>query len=98
MNGEAESPRWLIIVRRDQLDLYRNLREAFAGVPRVAVILDRRQRERRETGTPAKRDQRHRQRRQSLTATEHDLWRAAGFRLIHTAEDLRVYEVQDPPR
>ncbi len=98
MSGEAETPRWLIVVRRDQLELYRNLREAFAGVPRVAVILDRRQRERRAIEAPATSDQRRRQRRQTLTATEHDLWRAAGFRLIHRAEDLQVYEAKDPPR
>lgn len=96
------TPRWLIVVRRDQLDLFRHLRESFDGVPEVAVILDRRHEERRQEAQPdgsppEDPERRRRQRRRSVSVREQDLWVSAGFRLIHTAEDLKVYEADAPP-
>jgi len=82
MNGDAPVARWLIVVRRDKPDLYHSLCRAFEGVPQMAVILDRRERERRREGSPAKDDQRRTPRRSPLTAAELELWEAIGFRLI----------------
>ena len=103
MPEQPTTPRWLIVVQRDQLDLFRHLRESFDGVPEVAVILDRRLAERRQEAQPdgasaADPERRQRQRRRPASAREQDLWVSAGFRLIHTAEDLKVYEADAPPQ
>ena len=82
MNGDASVSRWLIVVRRDKPDLYHHLCRAFEGIPQMAVILDRRERERRREGSLAKGDQRHAPRRSPLTAAELELWETIGFRLI----------------
>ena len=95
MTGQPSGLRWLIVVRRERPDLYRNLLDAFDGVPHVAVILDRRQVDRRQEGPPpgeATPDRRLRQRRRAATPVERDLWETAGFRLIHAAEGLQVFE------
>lgn len=101
MNPEATFPRWLIIVRRDQRDLYRNLLDAFQDVPRVVVILDRRhgKRRREETAPSQTAPERRRRddRRAAPSGAEADLWQTAGFRLIHAADDLEVYEAEDHP-
>jgi hypothetical protein len=92
---------WLIVVRRERPDLYQNLLEAFDGIQGVAVILDRRQAERRqEAAAPGggRPDRRRRQRRRAATPVERDLWETAGFRLVHAAEGLQVFEaVPRPP-
>jgi hypothetical protein len=92
-------PRWLIIVRREQQDLYHNLVEAFREVPRVVVILDRRHGDRRrpDVPPPGVPERRRRDRRQAPSAAEAELWQTAGFRLIHEAADLSVYEAEDQP-
>lgn len=100
MNPEAASPRWLIVVRRDQPDLYRNLLDAFRDVPRVVVILDRRHGERRRAETAPSQTapgRRRGDRRAAPSGAEADLWQTAGFRLIHAADDLEVYEAEDHP-
>ena len=100
VNPEAASPRWLIIVRRDEPGLYQHLLDAFQEVPRVVVILDRRRGERRRTETaPSHRtpERRRRDRRAAPSGAEADLWQTAGFRLIHAADDLEVYEAEDHP-
>ena len=100
MNPEAVSPRWLLVVRRDRRDLYQNLLDAFHDVPRVVVILDRRDGERRraETVPPQNAPERRwRNRRAAPSGAEADLWQTAGFRLIHAADDLEVYEAEDHP-
>lgn len=100
MNPEATFPRWLIIVRQDQPDLYRNLLDAFQGVPRVVVILDRRHGERRKAETAPSQnapERRRWDRRAAPSGAEADLWQTAGFRLIHAADDLEVYEDEDHP-
>jgi hypothetical protein len=100
VNPEAAFPRWLIIVRRDQADLYRNLLDSFRDVPRVVVILDRRHggRRRAETAPSQQAPERRRgDRRAAPSGAEADLWQTAGFRLIHAADDLEVYEAEDHP-
>jgi hypothetical protein len=96
---QAREPRWLIVVRRDQHELYQNLLDAFRGVPRVVVILDRRHgdRRRQDTPPPGIPERRCRNRRQGAIPAEAELWQTAGFRLIHEAADLQVYEAEDDP-
>jgi hypothetical protein len=99
-DSQAPDPRWLIIVRREQRELYRNLLEAFRDVPRVVVILDRRHgdQRRRDAPPPGIAERRRRDRREAPSPAEADLWETAGFRLIHEAADLQVFEARDPPR
>lgn len=46
LNGQA-ARRWLIVVARDQADLYAHLVQAFARDSKVRVVLDRRKDESR---------------------------------------------------
>ncbi|HEY7601549.1 MAG TPA: hypothetical protein VIB60_03495 [Methylomirabilota bacterium] len=94
MHGDAAVARWLIVVRRDKPDLFRDLSTAFAEVPQMAVILDRRVRERRAERSPAAGGQRQAPRRAPLTAAELELWETIGFRLIPPA----VLVFHDPAR
>jgi hypothetical protein len=55
--------RLLIVVSRNEHDLYRNLRQDFARVPRVEVLVDRRAGERRVESVPVPADRRRRERR-----------------------------------
>ena len=41
-NAPRREYQWVILVARDQSDLYTHLRAAFGGDPKVQVILDRR--------------------------------------------------------
>jgi hypothetical protein len=82
MHGDAAAARWLIVVRRDKPDLFNDLSKAFAGVPQMAVILDRRERERRAESSPVAGGQRKAPRRTPLTVAELELWESIGFRLI----------------
>ena len=77
MIADASAPRWLIVVRRDKPELYRDLARAFERVPELAVLLDRRPGRQRES--PAE------QRRAPLSAAECELWETVGFRLIPPA-------------
>lgn len=96
MTGDAPVARWLIVVRRDKPDLYHNLCSAFEGVPQMAVILDRREGERRREISPGKDDQRRAPRRSPLTVEELELWETIGFRLI--PPPVLVLPGQSPPR
>jgi hypothetical protein len=82
MHGDAAVARWLIVVRRDKPDLFNDLSKAFADVPHMTVILDRRVRERRAESSPAAGGQRQVPRRTPLTAAELELWETIGFRVI----------------
>jgi len=62
----------LLVVARDQPDLYRVLQQTFGASPQVAVILDRRCEKRRRGGHAVASDQRRRERR-SLPRFEDDL-------------------------
>jgi hypothetical protein len=64
----------LLIVARDQLEVYRALQEAFGESQEVAVILDRRCESRRRRGLAVPADRRQMERRSSL----------------HIEEDLRL--------
>jgi hypothetical protein len=82
MHGDAAVSRWLIVVRRDKADLFNDLSKAFAAVPQMAVILDRRVQERRAERSPMSGGQRQAPRRVPLTAAELELWETIGFRLF----------------
>jgi hypothetical protein len=84
----TRAPRWLLVVRRDQPRLYAHLREAFAGVEVVEVILDRRGTE----TSPASPE-----RRRLLTKEEEQLWIAAGFRLVHRDRDFTILRTDEAP-
>lgn len=62
----------LLVVARDQPELYRVLQQAFGDSQQVAVILDRRCENRRRGGLAVPVDQRRRERR-SLPHMEDDL-------------------------
>ena len=62
----------LLIVARDQLDLYRTLQEEFGESQKVAVILDRRCENRRRRGLAVPADRRRMERR-SFSHIEEDL-------------------------
>jgi hypothetical protein len=80
----ARTGRWLIVVRRDRAELSQELIETFGEDPRVTVILDRRQAERR--GAPASRASAGAERRRGsdrrAPATDKDahVWVSVGFR------------------
>ena len=75
--------RWLIVVRRDRAELCNQLGESFAADERVAVVLDRRQSERR--GRPPRKapvtgERRHsRDRRTPPTDADRSVWATLGF-------------------
>lgn len=94
MNRETRPPRWLIVVRRERRDLYENLRRSFEPESGVAVILDRREEERRKATASVEPDRRRKDRRAAPTATELDSWETAGFRVIHQDVDLTVYQAE----
>src|SRR6266850_3625519 len=68
MIGQLPSPsfpgvRMLMVVRRTENALYDHLTQSLAALPEVAVILDRRQRERRQTPTVVATERRRTNRR-----------------------------------
>jgi hypothetical protein len=78
---------WFIVVRRDRAQLCRQLGESFEGDPRVTVVLDRRQSERRvprggKASVAAER-RRWRDRRTPQTDEDSSLWANLGFRTHH---------------
>src|SRR5215510_13650949 len=76
-DGDVAFPRWLIIVRRDQINLYESLVLSFRFNDRVDVLVDRRDEDDRRTPKPIKSERRRR-----ITARERALWKHVGFRLI----------------
>jgi hypothetical protein len=80
--------RWLFIVRRDRPRLHAYLRDAFAGVEQVEVIVDRRQ-EDRPVGTE--------RRGAELSKAEQELWDDAGFRLVYRDADFGIYRSEAVP-
>ena len=79
---------WLFIVRRDRPRLYAYLREAFASVEHIKVIVDRRQ-----DDQPVDVDRR----RVPLNKVEQELWDIAGFRLVYRDEDFGIFRTEEPP-
>ena len=82
MHGDAAAARWLIVVRRDKPDLFRDLSRAFADTPQMVVIQDRRVRERRAERSPVAGGKRQAPRRTPLTAAELELWETIGLSLV----------------
>jgi hypothetical protein len=74
---------WLLVVRRDAYPLFWHLRACLEDVPGVAVILDRRFRDRRHAARPASSDRRAVARRDPPGEGEAArLWRL-GVRIVH---------------
>lgn len=78
--------RYLLIVVRDRPDLWDMLRRRFAGDPEVRVILDRRQRERRQRVQVQELDRRRADRRRRLS-TDKQI-RDTGFAIVDSLWDL----------
>jgi len=89
--------RWVIVIQRDRLDLYRELRESLHGDGRVRVILDRREADQRVARAPAAAERRRRERRQALTPQARALWETLGFRLFYQDHEMAVYETAVSP-
>jgi hypothetical protein len=66
---------FLVVVRRDEPDLFDSVQDHFQE-PEVRVMLDRRHDERRRNGGPVEDDRRHTVRR-AIPADEDPLWRVA---------------------
>ncbi|HSD66400.1 MAG TPA: hypothetical protein VLF95_06855 [Vicinamibacteria bacterium] len=79
---------WLFVVRRDRPRLYAYLRDAFAGVEPIEVIVDRRHDDR-----PVDVDRR----RVPLSKAEQELWDVAGFRLVYRDDDFGIFRTEEPP-
>jgi hypothetical protein len=87
--------RYLIVVQRNEPELYEHLRRRSHDLGFVEVLLDRRQLERRRrrgSGTP---ERRQADRRQPLTAQEREHWMALGYRLVRHGETLERAGVSD---
>jgi hypothetical protein len=84
----SATARWLFIVRRDRPRLHAYLRDAFAGVEQVEVIMDRRQ-EDRPVGTD--------RRGGGLSKAEQELWDDAGFRLVYRDSEFGIYRSEAVP-
>jgi hypothetical protein len=87
--------RIILVVRRNQPDLYGLMRERYHDV--ALVILDRRRSERRRQRLPMDRDRRRRIRRQPWTAEALRHWSRLGYRLLYRAEGVQVDPTTDPP-
>ncbi len=72
--------RWLLIVKRDQRDLYDSLRTLFAGDPSVEIILDRR------TVESPEETARWQERRAPLSSQQTAAWADLGFFLARRQE------------
>jgi hypothetical protein len=87
--------RIILVVRRNQPDLYDLMRERYHDV--ALVILDRRHSERRRQRLTVERDRRHRDRRQRWTAEAVRHWDRLGYRLLYRAEGAQLDPTTDPP-
>jgi hypothetical protein len=76
VRDEDKMAHYLFIVSRQHQALYDHLLERFADDPSAEVVLDRRQRERRERKIPSTLDRRRADRRQRPEVDE-DLWQRA---------------------
>ena len=75
---------WLLIVQRNDRDLYVDLRAIFQPDARVATIIDRRwQPDRRIENGPVDTDRRRRQRRKPTTPAAMTFWDNVGFRVVN---------------
>jgi hypothetical protein len=81
----AASPHWLVVVRRDQPEVYPAARRRF-DEPLCLVVLDRRRSDRRRGRMPVDTDRRRGERRQTPTPREAEQWLRAGYRLVYREE------------
>jgi hypothetical protein len=82
----ARVPGYLIVVRRDQPELYQELQAGAAGDELVQVIMDRRRRDRRVISRDVPQDRRRRiDRRQPLDGS----WDARGFVVARVYRPVR---------
>ena len=72
--GGPTRPRYLVIVSREERDLWRHVAQYTRDLQGVQVLLDRRQRDRRQRGQPVALERRRRDRRRPPTP-EGDLRR-----------------------
>jgi hypothetical protein len=72
--GGADSGRHLIVVSRDRLRLYEQLRRALSGTPTFQVVLDRRQGERRRGNAGTATERRRRDRRAARSGSSTLRW------------------------
>jgi|RhiMetdeSRZDD1v2_1073273.scaffolds.fasta_scaffold62328_6 hypothetical protein len=82
----GDKPRWLIVVQRQNVDLYQHLDRRFRDIGFVRVIVDRRTGDRRRLALRVERDRRHADRRRPPTGQERDHWRLFGYRLVYGGE------------
>lgn len=83
--------RILIVVHRDQAELYARMRDQYADV--AFVTLDRRESERR-----VEVERRVADRRKPWTAEEVERFRRLGYRLFYRAEGSQMDPASDEPR
>lgn len=76
----AKSTRYLIVVARDEVDLFEYLRQRFRSDKKVEVILDRRRADRRQQSQTRQPERRSDERRQ-------DRFRSGGLVLIRKRQD-----------
>ena len=89
MRPEPVNPsRWLVVVQREQADLYRHLEQRFRDIGFVQVLFDRRQGDRRRQGPRVEPDQRRADRRQPPTAKEREQWGLFGYRLVFRGDPV----------
>lgn len=79
------SPQWLVVVRRDEPELYPAARRRF-DEPLCLVVLDQRRSDRRLGRMPVGTDRRRGERRQALTPQDAEQWLRSGYRLVCRAE------------
>ncbi len=82
----ARVPGYLIVVRRDQPELYRELQASAAGDDLVQVIMDRRTRDRRVITRDMSLDRR---RRADRRAAPDSSWLARGFLVARVYRPVR---------
>jgi hypothetical protein len=87
--------RIVLIVRRDQPELYARMRGRYGDV--ALVILDRRHPERRGQRLAVERDRRRGDRRQPWTAETLKRWSLLGYRLLYRAEGAQMDPTTKPP-
>jgi len=85
---QPERPQWIIVVQADRAALYADLRASFRGMPWVAVLLERRQGERRGRTVRSRVERRLADRR----SVQDDPTRTPSHRISDHAEGFAVYQ------
>ena len=81
----SRSPkRILVVVHRDQHELYLRMRERYGDT--AFVTLDERHADRRRRNVPVEVDRRRASRRRPWTTAETNRWTLLGYRLIYRTE------------